>query len=279
MMTSSGDGADAGGSAVEELDEENGVRPFSDRLMTELTAHRTVALREAVANDPDVAFLAALHVLCLKLFFRYGLDSCLEIEPKSVMFEHAPGLADTAAAKAIEARHDTWAAQLPKEPCELWDVLAGLDSDSRQALFGHCVALTINAVYQAYDRRPKAIAHAGRLAEAVKLDMAMAGWRPTVEGYLGRISKARILDAVREAKCDAAAERIAHFKKVEMAKAAEDLLAGTGWVPEPLRTPGQTFTPVETAGSPEPEAHRQPASAKARSEPKRGTPARAEATA
>ena len=28
-----------------------------------------------------------------------------------------------------------------------------------------------------------------------------------------------------------------------MAKATEELLAGTGWLPEPLRTPGQTFTP------------------------------------
>ena len=176
MMTSSGDGADADNdSAREEPDDDDGVRLLSDRLMTELTAHRTVALREAVANDPDVALLAVLHVLCLKLFYRCGLDSCLEIEPKRLMFGHVPGLADTAAAKAIDARHDTWAAQLPKEPGELWDVLAGFDSDSRQALFAHCVALTINAVVQAYDRRPKALAHAGRLAEAVRLDMAAAG--------------------------------------------------------------------------------------------------------
>jgi ParB family chromosome partitioning protein len=227
--------------AADEPEEDEGVRPLSDRLMTELTAHRTVALREAVANDPDVAFLAALHVLCLKLFYRYGLDSCLEIEPKSVLFGHAPGLSDTPAAKAIEARHDTWAAQLPKEPGELWDVLAGLDSDSRQALFAHCVALTINGVYQPYDRRPKAIGHAGRLAQAVSLDMAAAAWRPSVESYLGRVTKGRILDAVREAKGEDAVQRIAHLKKAEMAQAAEELLAGTGWVPEPLRTLGQTF--------------------------------------
>ena len=278
MMTSSRDCADSGDdSSVEDPDEHDGIRPLSDRLMTELTAHRTVALREAVANDPDVAFLAALHVLCLKLFYRYGLDSCLEIEPKSVMFGQASGLAETAPAKAIEARHDTWTAQLPKEPGELWDILAGLDSHSRQALFAHCASLTVNAAYQAYDRRPKAIAHAGRLAEAVKLDMAATGWRPTVDGYLGRVSKARILDAVREAKGDAAVKRIADLKKVEMAQAAEDLLAGTGWVPEPLRTPGLTFTPLETADSPEPQAHRQPVSAKERAKQKRDKPARAEA--
>ena len=70
-----------------EADEDEGVvRPLSDRLMTELTAHRTLALREAVANDPDTAFLAMLHALCLKLFYRFGLDSCLEVEAKSVLF-------------------------------------------------------------------------------------------------------------------------------------------------------------------------------------------------
>ena len=101
-------------------EEDEGVRSIPDRLVAELTAHRTLALRDALANDPDTAFVAALHVLCLKLFYRYALDSCLEIEPKSAMFgSQAPGLADTASAKAIDARHAAWAAQLPKEPATL----------------------------------------------------------------------------------------------------------------------------------------------------------------
>jgi ParB family chromosome partitioning protein len=79
--------------------------------------------------------------------------------------------------------------------------------------------------------------------------MAAAGWRPTVESYLGRVTKGRILDAVREAKGEDAVQRIAHLKKAEMAAAAEELLTGTGWVPEPLRTPGQSFAPGIEAAS------------------------------
>jgi ParB family chromosome partitioning protein len=71
---------------------------------------------------------------------------------------------------------------------------------------------------------------------AVGLDMA-AQWMPTVENYLGRVTKIRILEAVREAKGEAAAQLIDHLKKPEMAKEAERLLAGTGWLPEPLRLP------------------------------------------
>ncbi|MFZ1726591.1 MAG: hypothetical protein WAU13_08040, partial [Albidovulum sp.] len=49
--------------------------------------------------------------------------------------------------------------------------------------------------------------------------------------------KARILEAVREAKGEDAANRIEDLKKAEMVTAAEDLLSGTDWLPEPLRTP------------------------------------------
>ena len=217
-------------------EEDEGFRPLSDRLMAELTAHRTLALREAVANDPDTAYLAILHALCLKLFYRLGLDSCLEVDAKSVLFgSQVEGLGGMAYAAAIDARHGTWSAQLPKDTAGLWDVLCGLDSDSRQALFAHCVGLTINATCQPYDRRPKAIAHADRLAEAVELDMAEAGWRPTVATYLGRVTKARILEAVREAKGEQAAHLIEDLKKADMAREAERLLDGTGWLPEPLR--------------------------------------------
>ena len=96
----------------------------------------------------------------------------------------------------------------------------------------------------------KAIAHADRVAQAVALDMTAVGWRPTLDNYLGRVTKGRILQAVSEAKGDTAAERIRALKKAEMAKAAEDLLIGTGWLPEPLRTPGQTFAPASSPSLP-----------------------------
>jgi ParB family chromosome partitioning protein len=214
-------------------------------LLTELTAYRTLALREALGNEPGIAYLALLHALCLRLFFRYGAESCLEIEAKSVMFgAQAPGLADTKLAERVDARHQAWAAQLPEDAGELWDVLTGFDSDSREALFAHCVALTLNATHDAYARRHRALAHAGRLAETLSLDMVAAGWVPTAENYLGRVTKARILEAVHEVKGEQAAERLAALKKGEMVSAAEGLLVDTGWLPEPLRTKGVSTMPA-----------------------------------
>ncbi|MFA9199580.1 MAG: ParB/RepB/Spo0J family partition protein [Cypionkella sp.] len=229
-----------------EPEEEDGLTPISDRLLTELTAFRTVALRQVLGERPEVAFLAALHALVLKTFYAYKLDTCLELDGKNVTFgTQAPGLNDTPVAVVIREREARLSAMLPKEPADLWDALAGFDDQTRHALFAHCVAATVNAAYEPWNRRPRALAHADRLAQAVELDAATAGWRPTVDSYLGRVTKARILQAVAEAKGQRAADRIAHLKKGEMATEAETLLAETAWVPEPLRTPGRA--PVEVA--------------------------------
>jgi ParB family chromosome partitioning protein len=233
-----GDEAIVATEAEAEPEEDEGLSAISDRLMTELTSHRTLGLRHALGERPDVAFIAALHVLTLKTFYHYGSDSCLELDLKSVSFgAQAPGLNDSASAEAVRARHESWAKALPKESADVWDALQEWDGDSQAGLFAHIVSLSINAVYEPWNRRPRAFAHADRIAQAVDLDMAAAGWKPTVDNFLGRVTKARILQAVAQAKDQRAADRIEHLKKGDMAAEAETLLADTGWLPEPLRTP------------------------------------------
>ena len=231
-----------------EPEEDEGLRPVPDKLLTELTAHRTLALRYALGERPDVAFLAALHALALGVFYTYRLDTCLELDLKSVQFgSQAPGLNDTPLARAFDERHQSWRSTLPKDSGDLWDALDAFGGDSRAALFAHCVSLSVNAVHEAWNRRPKAFAHADRLARTVDLDMA-ASWSPTAANFLGRVTKARILQAVAEGRGQRAADRIEHLKKVEMATEAETLLAGSGWLPEPLRTTGRVFTTTIDGG-------------------------------
>ena len=131
--------------------------------------------------------------------------------------------------------------------CEL--TLQAWDVDRRSSLFAHVVSLSVNAVHESWNRRPRALAHADQLAQTVDLDMAAAGWQPTVDNFLGRVTKARILQAVAEAKGQRAADRIEHLKKGDMAAEAETLLAGTGWLPEPLRTPGRSQVETGEAAS------------------------------
>ncbi|MBB5663838.1 ParB family chromosome partitioning protein [Rhizobium leguminosarum] len=223
----------AGGDQAE--DEDETIKPLPDRLVLDLTAARTVALRNALANDPVMAFIAVLHAFVLKTFYFHGSDSCLEITLQNAKFSQTDGLGDTVWAKEIDQRQEAWGQDLPKDPNDLWAFLIGVDDVSRQALFAHCASLSVNAVIEPWSKRTQAIAHADQLSRSIGFDMVEAGWVPTAENYLGRVTKARILQAVREAKRDQSAELIGHLKKADMAREAERLMSGSGWLPELLR--------------------------------------------
>ncbi len=226
--------------ADEESDDasEEPDRPFPDRLLIELTEWRTLALRDALAKRPDIAFMAALQAICLDHFYMRGQHSCIDIASRqSVLRSGAAGLSDSAAAASIDARHQAFAEALPADPSTLWEHLAAMEEGARMALFAHCVSLSVDAVFRPYDRRSGAVTHADHLAVAIDLDLHAAGWRPSADAYFGRITKAQILAAVREAKGEEAADRIASLKKPEMAIAAEDLLQDCNWLPAVLRTP------------------------------------------
>ncbi len=242
-----------GGQPEVEEDEEDTIKPLPDRLVSELTAYRTLALRDAVANNPHVAMTTLLHKLCLDTFQHSAAGTCLEASVRHVFFSiQPPDLKDSSPAKAVAERHEAWKADLPKDEAALWDWIAALDDASRAALLAHCISFGINALFEKGDRYggpgisvhgvQRRLVQAERLARAVGLDMVGAGWRPTVDNYLGRVTKPRILEAVREAKGEQSAQLIDHLKKADMAKEAERLLEGTGWLPEPLRT-------LETAGA------------------------------
>jgi ParB family transcriptional regulator, chromosome partitioning protein len=248
------------GQAPPDEEEDDAIRPLPDRLVMELTAHRTLALQDAVAARPHVAMTALLYKLCVDAFHRTYGPGCLEAGVRHVQLSvQAPELKESASAKSIAARHDAWKADVPADEAALWDWLVVLDDASRLALLAHCISFGVNALFEKVDRHggPGITVHglqrrldqAGRLARAVDLDMVEAGWRPTVDNYLGRVTKGRILEAVREARGESSVQLIDHLKKSQMAKEAERLLEGTGWLPEPLRVAAVT-SPSDSSDAP-----------------------------
>ncbi|MDP2081994.1 ParB/RepB/Spo0J family partition protein [Pseudotabrizicola sp.] len=232
----------------DEEDEGDAIKPLPERLVIELTAHRTLALRDAVANNPRIAMTALLHKLVIDCFVSRASGAAIEATVREI---HLPvqsaDLADSFPAQNIDARHAGWRSDLPLGQGDdvLWDWLHALDEASRQALLAHCLSFGVNALYErpnpysgmgisqhGLDRR---LREADRLARTTQLDLVEAGWKPTVANYLGRVTKSRILEAVREGAGAQAVELIAHLKKGDMAREAERLLDGSGWLPEPLR--------------------------------------------
>ena len=176
---------------------------------------------------------------------------------RSVSFPvQAPGLKDTPAAKAIDARHKAWEERLPKDKADLWDWLTTLTGDEQATLFAHCASFGVNALYEKGDRYGAGVSsHTRRAADR--------RGRSPGPGRRSRHGAGRLASDRRElsrpgaqaphprggarSAGERAAQLIDHLKKADMAKEAERLLADTGWLPEPLRIAAADDAPVEAA--------------------------------
>ncbi len=211
----------------------DGPQPLSEKLVAELTAHRTAALRNELALRPETALLAVIHALALAAFYNDREASCVEVVAKRTwLSSHAPGIDEARAETQIAVWQDMWAKRLPKDQGELWAFLKGLSEADRLLLLAHCVSFSVNAL-QVRGHGAEALAHADLLAEEVSLDMT-AYWQPTAANYFARVSKDRIVEALRESGAEHV-EATARLKKAAMAEAAEAAVGGEGWLPTVLR--------------------------------------------
>ena len=89
-------------------DEDDGMlKPLPQRLVTELTAHRTLALREAVGRSPDVALTRLFMKLITDTFQSTGASGiCLEASVREVyMSAQDADLKASPVAQAVAERH------------------------------------------------------------------------------------------------------------------------------------------------------------------------------
>jgi ParB family chromosome partitioning protein len=206
---------------------------YSDALLTDLSANRTAALRELLAGSPETALTALLEVLVRTAFYDAYRQGCVRISAVLVeLGRHAKSLGESKASQALFARHAGWQERLPAEEA-LWPWLEELSRVERFKLLAHCVALTLDAVWRRNgdgDLR----GDSEHLARILALDMSQ-WWRPERANYLDHVTKDQIVAAVTEAVSGTEGRRLAGLKKSDMAERAQALLAGTGWLPEPLR--------------------------------------------
>lgn len=216
---------------------DEGLSPLSDRLVIDLTAHRTMGLRDAVQTDATLALTAVVHALALQVFYPpWGTWTPLQLRLSVTGLERlAPGVGDSPAGRRVAERLQTWGARLPQEAADLWPVLEGMAPSELLDLLACCAGVSLYAVRDPHDRKPDALAHAETLATVAGLDMS-ATWTATAASYFSRVPKARMLQAVAEAITAEDAARIAGLKKGDMAEAAERLFEGKGWLPPVLRT-------------------------------------------
>lgn len=204
----------------------------SEKLLLNLTAHRTAAVQSALTQNPLVALVTLTHRLALDCLYKgYGLDSLspARIGAREATYEvkrSAPGIEQTDYASGLREHVQSWRAILPANPNELFAWLLSQPQERVLNVLALCTSLSLNGV--ARDEGPNAI---NTIAGALNLDFSTY-WQPTQASYLGMVSKDRIVAIVTEVVSKEEGARLAKMKKGEAAQAAEKLLAGSNWLPE-----------------------------------------------
>jgi len=214
--------------------EDDGPASLPDKLVEDLTLHRTAALQVCLSRHPDMALRAVTHALALRAFYGSTTNphTCLRIEPA---LSSLSGLGDCRANREMADLHQGWTKRLPRQAGDLWGwILAQMQMDVLD-LLAFCAGRTVHAVRSPWATDPKRLAHADALATALDLDMS-AWWQPTSDRYLARVTKAAIRQAVREGVGEREADGLSGLKKPEMVAQAERMLSGRGWLPAVLRT-------------------------------------------
>ena len=230
-VTGKRDGAQREG---QESEADESAPVLSESLHRKLTAHRTKALQVLLADNTHVALAAVAHALLQQVVLEhmYRADTALVIRAndcEGALGQFADDMKGSKADEALQAKLDNWRERIPGDADRLLPWLLGQDDAILTELLALCAALSLNAV------TPTAQAHpADAIAAAVGLDMS-DWWTATAGSYFAQVPKARIAEAVAEAVSAEASATLAKLKKGEAVAKAEALLAGTRWLPAPLR--------------------------------------------
>jgi ParB family transcriptional regulator, chromosome partitioning protein len=218
--------------AAQRVATSKGPRIHSAALARRLAAHRTLGVQVALCEQPAVALVAITHRLALSTFYglAYGSGSAIRVKPEATDVRgYGEDLEKSKALTSLAERREELQRELPPDANELLPWLLKQPEAGVLKVLACCVALTADGVHA--DDSPHAI---DALAQAAQLDMRQ-WWSATAESYFGSVSKARILDVVREAISPDVAAALSDLKKSALAKAAEERLAGKGWLPSSLR--------------------------------------------
>ncbi|MCO5965806.1 ParB/RepB/Spo0J family partition protein [Sinorhizobium meliloti] len=209
----------------------------SAALIEDLSAHKTAALRIELANNPDVALVAVVHAMLLRVAYPYNSEqSALQLSLTHERLE--PSMKDAESCKGLSAFNDladSYGHHLPGNPADLFDWLLEQPQDMVLMLLALGAAHSVNAVEKKFTDRKKGIEQANQLGRALKVNMP--DWFETTgDSYFKHVNRTTIELSVAEARgSDAELSVRAAAKKSEAVTIADRLVAGSGWIPAPVR--------------------------------------------
>lgn len=202
---------------------------YSKKLMDEMRVERTKVVRSHLSGAFKEAFdlllfQMAREIFCVERYFSHALD----VELFRIGSRH--GATDSI---DVENLPLDWIKE--EDDAVAFEKMRSLSSRKKETLFAACIATTYKGQLTV---DTGAAAEVELVVGDLSIDFA-ADYRPTVENFWGRISKARILEIAEETLGAEWADSHSRDKKAELAKAMELVFAAGDELPEGVSTEGR----------------------------------------
>ncbi|KPU89221.1 hypothetical protein APR50_33975 [Variovorax paradoxus] len=208
---------------------------LSEKLMRDLSSHRTAALQAALMQNTQVALVTLVHRMAETVFGQYSRGNdvvkvSVRVTSEYTLAQQASDYENSPAGTLLGQAHTEWGERLPGNPEAMFRWLLGQDQSTLLDLLAYCTARSIDAVAG----RERSFDQSDAIAEALGVDMA-DWWVPTVANYLGSVSKAKAVEAVKEGTGIDVTKAVAGMKKPDAVAHCATKLEGSRWLPSPLR--------------------------------------------
>ncbi|WP_287955606.1 ParB/RepB/Spo0J family partition protein [Achromobacter sp.] len=215
------------------------TRPVhSEALTNRLQAQRVIALQAEVMIRPNLALCLLVEQMLGDIDWnrRSASGDTFDFSARSAHHELTntdPDIKDSAAWATVQEQMALVMKDIPEDDGA---VLPWLLAHSQADVISMLAVLTSATIYRHRSHaHGTETGHLDRLSEIVGLDMSK-WWQPTAQSYLAHVSKERMASVVAQEVGNEQAQQLLAMKKAQAAAAAEELLAGKGWVPELMRT-------------------------------------------
>lgn len=206
---------------------------FPEKLMQDLTSHRTGAIQAAMLDNQRVSLCALAHTLALSAFDYSSIESPLKLSLRQCRSDLERGsntFIDSKAARLLDAAKEKWKAALPKAKTEWFAWFLAQQHETVVEFIVYATATSVNTITGTMRQDVGTTA----LSNALDLDMR-SWWKATPETYFDLVPKSKLAAIVREVGTEAEAVALEKMKKSDAVAQAVSSTEYKAWLPLPLR--------------------------------------------
>jgi ParB family transcriptional regulator, chromosome partitioning protein len=233
--------SDTSESAEDSASEPVAQRPrLPAKLVDELMAHKTLALRAEVAAKPDLALRLLVLALASNALHEFSTFSLVRVSIAEADVNRHITRVESRAPQALATRWEAWRQRLPAGTDALWTFVSEADHTTLLELLAVLVAPAIELRAN----------HAGDVTDAIcaaaGLDMSRY-WSATCASFFEHVRKDVIVDAMKEQNPALDRTPLDKASKKDVLARAKRAFKRSSWIPEVLRTHPVSSQPVVPA--------------------------------